>query len=444
MRRGGTTKKNHHKRSGEIVMSLFLVAAACSMFPAILSVDAWMVGHPHPIVSTWSRTRTSTSSSSTLLEAQRKNKGSLGSLAKEGLIDKSSASKPRPRRQTTTTSTKKSGTSKASGARATAAADGSDAAIISPALAEWMKSQEESTTGNISGGAEVAAAAASQVSPMSASSSSAVTFEAFGEEDDVADYLSSSSNKNKKKGKDSNVRRVKQSQRNQQEEERQAQMDVAVTALEEALDGTKKNNLDEILNAVQGLLALPSSPAAKDNPRLLLGGKRRYNYRLAWAGSDDAICHVGTGLHKVPLARLQEVFWSCLGKNRVELLEVIRILGPFPNVRNTLQGNVKLLKSSNNNNNKSALDDDASVTTMNIVMDSMVDGTGKEIMAGKEENVRRVNLELYFADERAMVAVVPPEDGSRRANPLENKGFNVLVFLQEEDLDEKLDSLRVS
>lgn len=442
MRRGGTTKKNHQKRSGEI-MSLFLVAAACWMFPAILSVDAWMVGHPHPIVSTCSRTRTSTSSSSTLLEAQRKNKGSLGSLAKEGLIDKSSASKPRPRRQTTT-STKKSGTSKASGARATAA-DGSDAAIISPALAEWMKSQEEST-GNISGGAEVAAAAAaaSQVSPMSASSSSATTFEAFGEEDDVADYLSFSSNKNKKKGKDSNVRRVKQSQRNQQEEERQAQMDVAVTALEEALDGTKKNNLDEILNAVQELLALPSSPSAKDNPRLLLGGKRRYNYRLAWAGSDDAICHVGTGLHKVPLARLQEVFWSCMGKNRVELLEVIRILGPFPNVRNTLQGNVKLLKSSNNNNNKSALDDDASVTTMNIVMDSMVDGTGKEIMAGKEENVRRVDLELYFADERAMVAVVPPEDGSRRADPLENKGFNVLVFLQEEDLDEKLDSLRVS
>ena len=59
-------------------------------------------------------------------------------------------------------------------------------------------------------------------------------------------------------------------------------------------------------------------------------------------GSDVAICHVGTGLHKVPLARLQEVFLSCLGRNRLEVLEVIRILGPFPNVKNVLQGAAKV------------------------------------------------------------------------------------------------------
>ena len=71
------------------------------------------------------------------------------------------------------------------------------------------------------------------------------------------------------------------------------------------------------------------------------------SYRLAWVGSDAAVCHVGTSLHKVPLARLQEVYLSLGGggsvgvnKNKWELIEVIRILGPFPNVRNTLRGNV--------------------------------------------------------------------------------------------------------
>ena len=34
------------------------------------------------------------------------------------------------------------------------------------------------------------------------------------------------------------------------------------------------------------------------------------NYSLAWVGSDEAICHLGTGLHKVPLARLQDIFLS--------------------------------------------------------------------------------------------------------------------------------------
>jgi len=31
---------------------------------------------------------------------------------------------------------------------------------------------------------------------------------------------------------------------------------------------------------------------------------------MAWAGLDNAICRTGTGLQKVILARLQEVFWG--------------------------------------------------------------------------------------------------------------------------------------
>jgi hypothetical protein len=358
-------------------------------------------------------------------------------LAKEGLLGdsndndedaESNAAKNRRLRR------EKSQLGRSSSSSSSSAAKKKVKAAISPALAEWMKTQDESSTE----GQEEASAAAPTTTvtttSVSATTTTAATFEAFPDEDEEEDDEASSKPSNKKKGGKKSDRRVKQSQRTEQDEQLQAQMDAAVGALEEALDGTKKNNLEEILEAVQGLLSVSASSSS--NPRLLLGGKQRYDYRLAWVGSDDAICHVGTGLHKVPLARLQEVFWSCLGKNRVEILEVISILGPFPNVRNTLQGNTKLLKNNNEN--------DDEVTTLNIVMDSMIDGTGKEIMAGKEDNVRRVDLQLYFANERAMVAVVPPEDGSRRANPLEENGSNVLVWLREENLDDRLDALRVS
>jgi hypothetical protein len=83
------------------------------------------------------------------------------------------------------------------------------------------------------------------------------------------------------------------------------------------------------------------------------------------------------------------------------------------------------------------------VAAMQITYDSMIDGTGKEVLAGGEDNIRRVGLQVYFADEEAIVAVVPPESGFRD-DPLETNGSNVLVFIREKEFDEKLDALRVS
>ena len=226
----------------------------------------------------------------------------------------------------------------------------------------------------------------------------------------------------------SSSRREKQQVRKEQEEQRSSRIDAAIDKLEDTLQ-EKTNSLDDILSAVRELLQIPSG-----NLRPLVAGAKRQDYRLAWVGSDEAVCHVGTGLHKVPLARLQEVFLSCLGRNRIELLEVIRVLGPFPNVKNVLQGNSKVSSAGGD------------LEEWQIAMDSMVDGTGKEILAGTEDNIRRVGLQVYFSDERAIVAVVPPTVGdgsSRRADPLEENGKHVLVFVREQSLDDKLDSLRV-
>ena len=226
----------------------------------------------------------------------------------------------------------------------------------------------------------------------------------------------------------SSTRRQKQQVRKEQEEQRSSRIDAAIDKLEDMLEA-KTKSIDDILSAVRELLQIPSG-----NLRPLVAGAKRQDYRLAWVGSDDAVCHVGTGLHMVPLARLQEVFLSCLGRNRIELLEVIRVLGPFPNVKNVLQGNSKVDSAGGD------------LEEWKITMDSMVDGTGKEILAGTEDNIRRVGLHVYFSDERAIVAVVPPTEGDgsrRRADPLEENGKHVLVFVREQSLDDKLESLRV-
>ena len=118
---------------------------------------------------------------------------------------------------------------------------------------------------------------------------------------------------------------------------------------------------------------------------------------MAWVGSDDAICHIGTGLHKIALARMQEVFLLLQERNRLEIYEVI---SAFPNVRNTLQGSCQVAIGKSNND-----------CVWKLSYDSMIDGTGKELLAGKDENVRKVDLQIAFADANAIAAVVPNPDG---------------------------------
>jgi hypothetical protein len=316
------------------------------------------------------------SSAVVLFGAKNSKRGRLGSLAEDGVII--TPSRTRANKKKTSNKT----------------ADGSE---ISPALAEWMDKQDGTDS-------------AVETAPTEDTTS-----------DETASFFEDFQEPAELKGKQN--RRVKQGIRKEQDEKRNAILDQAVDALEEALE--ENGNLNGILTAVRGLMKLESG-----NLKTILSSKYRSDYRLAWVGSDDAICHIGTGLHKVPLARLQEVFISCLGKNRLEISEVISIFGPFPNVKNVIQGSTKLGKGP--------------IDTLNIVMDSMVDGTGKEILAGTDESIRRVNLQIYFCDERAIVGVVPPEDGGARGDPLESNGSNVLVFIREEELDAKLDELRVS
>ena len=81
---------------------------------------------------------------------------------------------------------------------------------------------------------------------------------------------------------------------------------------------------------------------------------------------------------------------------------------------------------------------------LTLQYDSMIDGTGREILAGKTENVRNIKLDILFADENAMVCAMPTDSMSMDINNPLGEGKNILLFLKEDDLEARLKSLRVS
>lgn len=176
------------------------------------------------------------------------------------------------------------------------------------------------------------------------------------------------------------------------------------------------------------------------------------DYTLAWVGSDDAICHVGTGLHNVPLARLQDIFLTVgnigLKGGSWRMMEVIRILGPFPNVRNTLLGQVADVRKGPSMGDQSH----GGRTGIQVRYDSIVDGVGKELNAGKQEDTRFVDLDVLFVDEEIIVCLVPSSDtvdgddalGLGAGAAAGKDGKNVLLFLKEDELEEKLELMRVA
>ncbi len=310
----------------------------------------------------------------------------------------------------------------------------SSSATISPLLAEWAKDDDNSSS------------ASSKESAPSTTTSTATTFIPFNNEEPT----------HKKKRKAN-----KRAQRAALTAAQTQQID---TLLEQINDMLQTTNLDrvELVSLIKSLVTIGSSSSSSNNDQVLLPTLKSIvstrsttakkddetkllpSYRLAWVGSDDAICHIGTSLHKVPLARLQEVFLT-LGYNRWELYEVIRIIGPFPNVRNTLKGDIKLRKLSS-----SSYENEREGVQMEISYMSMIDGTGKEILAGKEDNIKYVNLDVWFANEKVIVCTVPSEDNDNGdgdggdVDPFTGDGSNVLFFVGEENLDEQLEKLRAA
>jgi len=284
----------------------------------------------------------------------------------------------------------------------------------------------------------------------SASSNGADASASFLPFEDVASDSASLSNSNKK-GLKKGSRRERSVQKQAFDSQKQAQINIVLENITKLI-GTNNLSVQDLLQEIKSLTQL----TAPNTLKALLNQNLK-DYNLAWVGSDDAICHIGTGLHKVPLARLQDVFLT-IGRDgsgeskTARLMEVISILGPFPNVRNTLEGKITDITSTEDSTPNTNMNTNTPVKKdfIKICYDSMFDGLGKEISAGKEDNLRFVELEVVFADELALVCVVPKgkaKDGSESSTSSSDfgeNGENVILFLKEEDLDYKLEQLRAA
>jgi len=201
-----------------------------------------------------------------------------------------------------------------------------------------------------------------------------------------------------------------------------ARLDANAMADEEEalLDACKaeRRDLAEIASCLQ-----PFEGNTKNNPTAaVLALPRAADFRLVWAFSDDAVAEIGTGLHRVPLARLEDVFLSFRSPAKkdtkspsqmmIRTSEVVRVIGPFPNVKNVLFG-------------RCAVDREA----LRVSYARGVDGTGKPLNAERD-----VSFQVLHASERLCVL---------KCAGLPKKDDEVLVFEREDDFADALERLRV-
>eukprot|EP00614_Pseudopedinella_elastica_P008278 CAMPEP_0172587586 /NCGR_PEP_ID=MMETSP1068-20121228/6612_1 /TAXON_ID=35684 /ORGANISM="Pseudopedinella elastica, Strain CCMP716" /LENGTH=287 /DNA_ID=CAMNT_0013382651 /DNA_START=192 /DNA_END=1055 /DNA_ORIENTATION=+ len=199
---------------------------------------------------------------------------------------------------------------------------------------------------------------------------------------------------------------------------KQAEADAAIAAIAaECEKEEKERDLAALEASARAVAALSSSEpglGAGDRAASLAG-----DWRLVWVSGDEALACVGTGLHKLPLTLLEDMFLS-LGKPaigaKLEVAEILRILGPFPNVRNTLAGTWKPSADGK--------------FGISLVYDTMVDGNGGVIKAPDGSERRKVPLTAAYASPGEALCLQAGDGG-------------LLVFAAEADLDGALKALRV-
>jgi hypothetical protein len=336
-------------------------------------VSAFIVRTDPPLLHCKDSTSTGRAATTTTLFAKRR--GKLGSLIEEGVVEMGDfRSKKAPKVRS----------------------GGIESQQVSPDLASFMLGKQQPA--------------------QSSSSSSSSTNDAV-----VKGSSGSAPATNTIESKDSLSRRARSAERMGLDEEKAKEVKSIVKELQEAIAKGK-----DVGTAVDRTLQ-ERLPTNVNKLKQLVKSTSPLDYRLAWIASDAAVCAVGSALHKtIALARLQEVYIT-LHRNRLQLFEVVRILGPFPNVKNTLSGAAKFVARPQRPQPA------GSENQMTITWQSLVDGTGKERYEGGETKL--VTLDIMYGDEQLIVA--------RLVNPDIPRGEDRVVFIRDDDMDKTLETLRV-
>ena len=115
------------------------------------------------------------------------------------------------------------------------------------------------------------------------------------------------------------------------------------------------------------------------------------DWKLVFVDSAEAIHQVGSGLGKLPGSSIEDLFASIDAKGTVTIQEVVRVVGPFPNVMNELSGTWEYKDKS-----AGFTGDSVSEPRLECVYTEMVDGRNKRTTAEQGFKQKSVQLDVRY------------------------------------------------
>lgn len=198
----------------------------------------------------------------------------------------------------------------------------------------------------------------------------------------------------------------------------------------------EQRDLPAISAQVRGLAAALSSAPAPSFARL------QGDWKLAFVSSEQGFSLIGTGLHKVFGTRMEELFVTFSGRRKARLIEtteVLRVIGPFPNVKNVLSGTIAFKEAGGG---AAAIAAETGASLLTLTYSSMIEGTGR-VLDGKE-NERVAAFWVRHLDERALVLEAAKASGSGKYDGASDiAAGELLVFEKEPDLAAEFVRLRI-
>ena len=150
------------------------------------------------------------------------------------------------------------------------------------------------------------------------------------------------------------------------------------------------------------------------------------DWKLVFVDSAEAIHQVGSGLGKLPGSSIEDLFATFDVKGTVKIQEVVRVVGPFPTVRNELSGTWEYKDKS-----AGFTGDSITEPVLECTYTEMVDGRNKKTTLETGFKQKSVQLDVQYADPDVLIAFIQ-NDGLQ---PLR------LVFEKELELNQEMGRL---
>mmetsp|Transcript_27489 Transcript_27489/g.67862 ORF Transcript_27489/g.67862 Transcript_27489/m.67862 type:complete len:330 (-) Transcript_27489:292-1281(-) len=124
------------------------------------------------------------------------------------------------------------------------------------------------------------------------------------------------------------------------------------------------------------------------------------DWKLAYTDSATTLNNFGTGLGSLPGTAIKEMFASFQADSKITVREICRVLGPFPNIRNQLDGTWTI-----NSKGAAGFTGDSSQKMEGLVLryEQLTDGRDKVTTASTGFKVKNIACEVGFVNEEILV-----------------------------------------